>query len=218
MFIRLWLIIFVAISVLIAQDRTGILATPKTVLDAEENHDVTAVNAFIAVLRATGKTGGVEHISCNGIVPLVTVRAHSKPEVVLDDVVGADHHWIVETGQARSLNLRYRNSSFLDVKIDSIEISDLSNPLRIANRVLNLPSVEERLHSARLENHTELGISSIPKTGAASTKQPEPIILRDMTVRDILNFVAASSGAQAWIYNERRCDTAGTFRIGFISK
>jgi hypothetical protein len=180
------------------------------------SQDLSTKDAFIETLRAADLVGGLEIISCGESTRRVTVQASSPARTVLDDVLATDRGLILEAQSGRVLNVRLREPSFLDLRVDSFEIPALQAALTSVHRLFLDANIQADFKAANLVDRVPTGMQAVPKPGTPLPVQPPPTQVGGLTVRQVLNVIAIKSGQRAWIYEERRCGAEGTFTIAFV--
>jgi hypothetical protein len=96
-----------------------------------------------------------------------------------------------------------------DVRLHKINMQDRRSLSAAAVALLGFPEVREKIRLLGLEEVYE------DPSGFYKLRPPKPIALSDMTVRQVLNTLAAHDGKANWIYIEESCAGKRKFRLRF---
>jgi len=177
--------------------------------------------AFAEALGGADAPGGMELVIC-GTAPSAYVKEGVDLKSALEEILAAKQHTLaVEVTPAGVINLRERSQAvpLLDVRVSEVTFPDISkfgSARSVLLPLLQSAEVQSAMRGLQLRAVQDpSGLESALPPGA---RRPPPITLRDVTVREALNFVARLKGSSVWVYEEQRCQVPGkaVFSIQFL--
>lgn len=199
------------------EDRTSVLQI-LTKLQTKElkfrKEPLSLIDTFRFALSSVDLPGGIELVGQCGIGKMeLTTSGEWSADDVLGEIIKSQPYLSREISPLGTVNLvaRSARNGLLDVRLTEVVIPDRQMLGPSVNILFHSPLVLERMNS--------LGLTLINERleGFQKLKQPAPIemVIKDMTLRQALNALAALAGDASWAYVEESCHGEKKFRLSF---
>ncbi len=172
--------------------------------------------AFVSTLEHSGVSGGMEISSCEYKYPLVSLAQEAQVIESIEKIRGFRPELAIDRSEAELVNLieRGRMTDLLDTQIQFLQINNPVSPASVLHQILAAPSVRQRIVALKLEiGQVQLGFGRMPKSGPE--EEVPPLVVRNLTVRQVLNKVALLGRHRIWLYRESICGDQRSIQLSF---
>lgn len=101
----------------------------------------------------------------------------------------------------------------LDLRLQTFSFDVYDSPIRITDELLNSPFVAARIQNQGFSvRGPELGFAQ------ARSDSHKQVTLKNVTVRDVLNYIARSLQPRVWLFEEVHCAQTKSIRVQWLVK
>jgi hypothetical protein len=178
----------------------------------------TSISRASALLRAAGVWGGIEdhRVDCSPDQERTFTALQGSLKEGLNQL-GAMDRSVVWKEEHGGILIR-RNpapTSLLDTRIKEFGFNKSDRPDVPTDALIGLPAVRTEISRLKLSVRSpELGFAQMRPEAASDQR----IILRNVTVREVLNAVASADHPRVWLFQETTCGGQTTLLIQWLVK